>query len=268
MGRVVSFALAIFVFVLTACGGGGDDSAGPKSTSEPKPSQPITAAMGAYDKAIAADSCKEYQALVFSLIRQRPAGSATTRSECPAGSGVPLALHGRRFDSSREYGTGAVIEGSLPPGNSGRKEVSVWVLDGDRHFHSINFYGALDPQLGTRGSLSAARGVTERFIAATRAKDCAAMEPLLNTKGRLVVSNGSTSAACKVVLGGVFFAPAVQKGPAPEADPTGATRDFAFVGIPTAKSYFTAVVSDVGGGAAKVLDILPNTPVKFPPSGG
>lgn len=70
------------------------------------------------------------------------------------------------------------------------------------------------------------------------------------------------------MLGGAFFAPAVQEGPAPKAELTGATRDFAFVGIPTAKTYFTVVVSDVGGGGPQVLDVVPNTPVKFPPSGG
>ncbi len=268
MGRVVSFALAIFVFVFSACGGGDDDSAAPKSTSEPKPSQPIAAAMGAYNEAIADDSCQKYNRFVLSLIRQRPAGSATTRSECPAGTGVPSILRGQRFDSSREYGTGAIIEGSLPAGNSGRKEVSIWVLDGDGHFRSINFYGALDPQIGRGGSLASAPGVAQRFVAATRAKDCAAMKPLLSTKSRLVTTNGSAAAACKVVLGGMFFAPAVQRGSAPEVEPTGATRDFAFVGVPTAKTYFTVVVSDVGGGGPQVLDVMPNTPVKFPPSGG
>lgn len=76
MGRVVSFALAIFVFVLSACGGGGDDSGAPKSTSEPKP-RPIAAAMGAYDEAIADDSCQKYNRFVFSLIRQRPTATVT-----------------------------------------------------------------------------------------------------------------------------------------------------------------------------------------------
>jgi hypothetical protein len=266
MGRVLSFTLASFVLALASCGG-DEDPGSADSRKAPQPSQPIAAAMASYNEAIADDSCEEYTPLVFSLIRQRSAGSAATADECPAGSHAPGFLRGHRFDRSREYGLGAIIEGPLPAGHSGLTELSVWVLDGDRHFRSINFYGALKPQIGTSGSSNAAARVARRFVAATRAKDCGAMEPLLSPKGRLIVSNHhSAAAACKVVLGGKFFAPAVQGGPVPLPEPSGATRDFAFVGIPTAKTYFTAVVSDVGGGAPKVLDVLPSTPVKFPSS--
>jgi hypothetical protein len=254
--------------VLPGCGGGDDSKdksdSGTKSKEvlvQPRVRQPITTQVLPFSRAVATQSCEAYEPLLFSFIRQRQPGSATKPGDCRDGDEGLGVLRGARVDRSVRIGTGALMEG---PAGRGRRW-TIWVLDADGVFRYSGVSGST-PQVGTSlGKRTEAESVADRFIRAVRSRDCPAMQRLFSPRGsRLAVSLGSTRAACRAVLRGRFFAPAVRELPAVHPQVLGGTKDVAFVGVPTRQAYFTLVLGDLATHDLRVLDVLPNTAVDLP----
>ena len=218
--------------------------------------------MTAFNRVVATQRCASYLPLVHSFNRGRPAGSPLTRAECKPGSTEFGPLRGNRFCCARQYGTGALMEAR------GRgKKYAIWALDTDGRFRFAEVLGTPVPQIGTPFTQAdEATEVANRFLRATRDRDCAAMKPLINPEGgRLIRRLGSPERACRAVLRGPFLAPALRGTPHPAVKAMGGTRNVAFVGIPTRKAYFTMMLSDFKG-SLRVLDVVASTPVKLPKS--
>ena len=91
------------------------------------------------------------------------------------------------------------------------------------------------------------------------------MEPLLSRKGnRLAVNTGSRRKACRAIIEGDFFAPALKRTLAARIEVLGGTANLAFVGIATRRVYFTLILGDGRRGALRVYDVVASSPVRFP----
>lgn len=227
--------------------------------AQPKPEQPITAELRPFNSAIASSSCVRFTPLIFSTVRQSQAGAPTEANEC---SGFQTFLRGSqdaRFSHAAEYGTAALMEAPAPGGEpAGERLVSLWALDRDGRFRATQVAGVEPAQIGTRPREDTrAEQNAAAFVGATRERDCRALEPLLNPDGRLAAMAGGSDAACKAVV-----VPAVRATSDARPVELGATRDFAFYGLPTEDAYFTIFLGTGGEDREQtVLDVLPNTPV-------
>ncbi len=264
--RTITIASALAAGMLVAgCGGGGGGGGGTATSGtgarQPTPRQPITAQIAPFNRAVAAQSCRDFQPLVFSIIRQLPPGSAAGPKECRSTNQALTALRGVRFTRARRYGTVALMEGS---NRSGDDEFALWALDGDGRYRFTGVSGR-PAQIDTsfRGGRQAA-AITQGFIGAVSRGDCKQVGVVLNPSGRLMSGSTSTTAACRRLLAGRLFAPAVRASHDVRAEFMGGTQDLAFSGVATRRGYFTLVLSDVGVGRFRVLDVLPSTPVRIP----
>lgn len=267
MGRATATVAGIVgVLAFAGCGGTGHHGGGVTTTVQhaaaPMPRRPIAAELAEFNRAIAAQSCRAYEPFVFSIIRQRPPGAAVSAAECRGRSPALAALRGRRFTAARSYGTGAVLEGTGPKGPGA---YAIWALDGDRRFRFTGVSGTAPPQLTAPFTRRAqAAMIAAGFVHAVGARDCAAMARLLSRRGRLVVVLGGLRAACRAIVQGMFFAPALRRSPKPATRVMGGTRSTAFVGVRAGGTFFTIVLSDAGAPGLRVLDVLPSTPVALP----
>lgn len=264
--------LATGVLALAGCGGGDTEPAATEAArgavAQPEPVEPISAMVEPLNAAIEAESCRQYVALVTSLAREgEEPGAPPQRGECAVFERGPLrVLEGARFDESAEYGTGAVIEGTIDDADGTRSVVTLWIVDRDGRFR-VSYAADGVSQLGTEPDPEARpeEAATE-FVDAIRAGDCDALKPVLNPDGRLVQSTGGPDAACETVIGGALFAPALDATPDAEAVELGATGNYAFYGVATSVAYFTLVLSNLPDreGPMTVLDVLPSTPIELP----
>ena len=257
---------------LGACGGGGDSSSSASSSSTasvpapPRPKQPLSAEIKPWNAALAAKSCEREAPFMFSIIRGAPPGSPAKSSECANGLAPGPPPGNVHFTQAAEYGTGGLMEGPAG-GNPPLTGFAAWALDGDGRYHYTGVYGqnthheiGTDPRPGNDGQATA-----DAFVSAVRDGDCAALKKTLSAGGRLVKG---VDGACKVVLGGAFFAPAVKKSPDAKPVQLGLTQDFGFYGVAAGGDYFTIVMDDDRTRPRlTVLDVLPATPVKLPPQG-
>lgn len=255
---------------LAACGGSDDAPAPPAkppgTVAQPAPNEPIESKVEPLDAAIAAESCERYVPLVYSFAREgQGLGTPPAKGECRvAEQGVLRQLRGTRFADSAELGTAALIEGQAE-GNDAT-DTTVWVVDRDgelRIAHAVTGQA----QIGSEASPQEDPAqVAESFVSATLDDDCEAMDRLLNPGGRIVQDAERPAVACKTVLDGVVFAPAIRETPDAQPVELGVTANLAFYGIATKEAYFTLLLSnaDEPSGEMTVLDILPNTPVSLP----
>lgn len=259
---------------LAACGGSDDAPAPPAqppgTVAQPAPNEPIASKVEPLDAAVASGSCERYVPLVFSFAREgNRLGTPPAKSECRvAEQGVLRELRGTRFAGSAEFGTAALIEGQAE--GSDATNTTVWVVDRDgelRIAHAVTGQA----QIGSEASPQEDPAqVAESFVSATLDDDCKAIDRLLNPGGRIVHDAERPAVACKTVLNGVVFAPAIRKTPDARPVELGVTANLAFYGIATEDAYFTLLLSDADepSGEVTVLDILPNTQVSLPDAQG
>jgi hypothetical protein len=266
--------LAAGLLAFAGCGGdsqGGGEPAG-DAVAQPEPAQPIETMVEPLNAAVDAGSCEQYVELVTSLAREgNEAGGPPRPGECAVAEKGPLRLlEGARFEDSAEFGTGAIIEGTLGAGDEARPVVTLWVVDRDGRFR-VSYAADGAPQLGTEPAPDARpEEAADGFLEAIRAGDCEALKPLLNPDGRLVTTTGGVEAACDAVIDGALFAPALKATPGAEPEPLGATVNYAFFGVPTRDAYFTLLLSNLPDAEAQmtVLDVLPSTPIELQEEAG
>ena len=61
---------------------------------------------------------------------------------------------------------------------------------------------------------------------------------------------------------GPYLRPALKATPEPKVEVLGGTERFAFVGVPTAKAYFTVILAINPFKKLRVIDALPSTPLQ------
>jgi hypothetical protein len=270
MRTIVGSAAFLVAAALLVAGCGGADS---KTTTDetksavvamPTPQTPVSAEIASFERSFDENGCNQFQPLLFSTIRGRPAGSPATAAEC----------RGRDFETARlarlislpilgthQYGTAALME--APGSHGAEKDYTVWVLDSDGRFHFTEIQVNDDPQFGTSFTNRAeARRVAGELVRAVNEHNCKALVPLLDDSSRLVVER-SAQETCKSVLDGRYFAPAVHATPKPAIEVIGGTKAFAFVGVPTKNAYFTITMVGGDGGDLQIIDVLPNTPLEL-----
>jgi hypothetical protein len=225
--------------------------------AEPKPVEPISAAMTAFDKAIADQSCDEIERVTFSQTRVVTAPGAPAQPvECRRVKTVIAMTKGWRFDRSATYGTAALLEGPLPkkvPKGTppGGVIAAIFVLDRDRKYRSVVFTTS-DRQIGTKPSPAADDGGknARAVVAAVRAKDCRKLTPLIHPQGS-ITRGQSVAATCKGLVNGRIFAPSVRATKGVEPKLLGATRDLDFYGVSTKRTYFTLIMATPPGTSDK-----------------
>jgi hypothetical protein len=267
---------AVLALALAGCGSSKSDntnttSSGGGVVQQPKPTQPISAVVQPFNKAIQDQSCAEFAALDFSQGRQNTTpGAPPTGSECKFMNQALKGNKGLKFTHGAEYGTGALIEGPAPaaiakkvPGGRATAQ-ALFLLDRDGKYRFI--YSGVDrEQIGTKPNAGADDGGknAQGVVDAIRAGDCAKLVPLLHPNGALAHTfGGNLKAACKAIVGGKILAPAVKETPNPKAVSLGATRDFQFYGLATKKTYFTLVMTTPPGTSSKpplLFETLANT---------
>ncbi len=266
--------LAAGLLALAGCGGDSQGGGEPASdtVAQPDPAEPIATMVEPLNTAVDTASCERYVELVTSLAREdNVAGAPPRPGECSVAEKGPLrVLQGAHFEDSAEFGTAAIIEGTVGAGDEARPVVTLWVVDRDGRFR-VSYAADGAPQLGTEpGPDARPAEAADGFLDAVRAGDCEALKPLLNPDGRLVTATGGVEAACDGVIEGALFAPALEATPGAEAELLGATANYAFVGVPTREAYFTLVLSNLpdAEGQMTVLDVLPSTPIELPEEDG
>jgi hypothetical protein len=268
--RCICLALVLLV---AGCGGSDDKQAPNKASApatgvaQPKPKEPIGVSLKRVNAAQAARDCKRLTPLTFSILREqlRP-GLPATAAEC---RGFDKATRGQKpavFDKTAEYGTAAFMEGPPTTSAKGIRSQSLWALDSDGVFRFTRVSGQGTEQIGTRpapGTKIAANA--DAFLAGVRRHDCRLLATTINPNGRLASAGKGVPGACKVVLKGKLFEPALRESPGARAVKLGATRSFAFYGVSTKKAYFTLLMrltSPKQQDEMTVMDVLPNTPIK------
>jgi hypothetical protein len=259
----------VCLLALAGCGGGDSDGSGGSSTpSPPRARQPLAAEIRPFDAALASGDCRRQAPFMFSTIRGQGPGEEAAPGECPNRLAPAPPPADARFSRAREYGTGGIMEGAAAPGAVAA--LAIWALDGDGRYRYTGIYGAVrGSELGSR-PLAGNDGLAtaNRFVAAVRADDCRKLKATLNAGGRLVKGTGGFGPACKTVLDGALFAPAVRRSPEAKAVELGLVHDFGFYGVAAGGEYFTIILGDHGSKPRlTVLDVLPATKVRPAPSG-
>jgi hypothetical protein len=259
--------LAAAALLLAGCGGSNTDASTDDTNSAlvamPTPQTPVSAEIAAFERSFDKNGCKQFQPLLFSTIRRRPAGSPATAAEC-RGRDSETARLARLISlpilSTRQYGTAALLE--APGSHGAEKDYTIWVLDSDGRFHFTEIQVNDDPQFETSfTNRDEARRVAGDLVRAVDQHDCKALLALLDDSSRLVVER-SPQEICQSVLDGRYFAPAVHATPKPAIEVIGGTQALAFVGVPTKNAYFTITMAAGDGGDLRVFDVLPNTPLE------
>lgn len=255
--RVRKLALAVLpvAVAIAGCGGGGSNVA------QPKPKQPIGAAMAAFNKAIADQSCDEVERITFSQLRRTTIpGAPAQPQECAPATRALHNLKGTKFTKAQQYGTGALIEGpptKKRPPNVPKGTVvvpqAIFVLDRDRKYRFI--IAAVDKtQIGvkpTGGAVDHGRNA-RAVIAAVRAKDCKKLVPLLHPASYQALGAPSTAQKeCASFAHSKIFGPAIRATKDAKPVLMGQTRDIAFYGISTKKGYFTMIMLTPPGTSVK-----------------
>jgi phosphatidylethanolamine-binding protein (PEBP) family uncharacterized protein len=278
VGRGIrSAALCCAVTALAATGCGSSSKKDTNTTSsaggvvqQPKPVEPISAAVAPLNKAIKDQSCAEFAAIDFSGGRQNTTpGAPPVGSECKFMNRALKTSKDLKFTHGAEYGTAALIEGPAPPALAKKvpgKAVSLalYLLDRDGKYRFL--FSHIDvQQIGTKPNAGADDGGknAQAVVDAIRAGDCKKLVPLIHPQGSLAHSfGGNVKAGCKALVGGKIFAPSVKETPNAKADLLGGTRDYQFYGVATKKTYFTLIMATPPGTSSKpplLFEELPNT---------
>jgi hypothetical protein len=272
--RTSALCCAVAAIAAAGCGSSKKDTNTTGTSGgvveQPKPKQPISAVVPLLNKAIKDQSCAEFAVLDFSQGRQDTTpGAPPTGNECKFMKQALQNSKTLRFTHGAEYGTGALIEGPAP--TKGVKKIpckvvsqGLFLLDRDGKYRFL-FSNAGCEQIGTKPNSGADDGGknAQSVVDAVRAGDCTKLAPLIHPQGSLAHgTGGNVKAACKAIVNGKIFAPAVRETPNVKADLLGATQDFQFYGVATKKTYFTLIMATPPGTSSKppvLFDELPNT---------
>jgi hypothetical protein len=221
------------------------------------------------NKAIKDQSCAEFAAIDFSQGRENTTpGAPPTGSECKFMNQALKTSKDLTFTHGTEYGTAAIMEGPAPanaPKNAPGKVVSfaLFLLDRDGKYRFIFAHPDIE-QIGTKPNAGADDGGknAQAFVDGVRAGDCNKVGPLIHPAGSIAHGFHNAAEACKALVGGKVFAPAVKETPSVKAVQLGATRDYQFFGVATRKTYFTLVMATPPGTSSKppvAFEVLANT---------
>jgi hypothetical protein len=272
--RTSALCCAVLAVAAVGCGSSKKKSDTTSSSGgvvqQPKPTQPISAVVPLFNKAIKDQSCAEFAVLDFSQTRQDTTpGAPPTGSECKFFKSALKGSKGLKFTHGTEYGTGALIEGPAPPALAKKAPgravaLGIFVLDRDGHYRFLEDRVDL-AQIGTKPSPPANDGGknAQALIDAIRAGDCKKGVPLIHPQGSAAHSaQGNVKALCDSFVKGKITAPALRETPNPKAVRLGATRDYQFYGVATKKTYFTLIMVTPPGTSNKpplLYDILAST---------
>lgn len=235
--------------------------------AQPEPKEHIGVQLRRVNAAEAARDCARVAPLTFSILRnQFKPGLPATKAECRDFEKETRGVKPAVFDKSAEYGTAAFMEGPPSRPAKGIRSQSLWVLDSDGVFRFTRVSGDATEQIGSRPAPNTKIAANANaFLAGVRRRDCRLLASTINPNGRLASAGGGVRGACKVVLKGKLFEPALRESPGARAVELGATRSFAFYGVSTKKAYFTLVMRTTSAkdqAAMTVMDVLPNTPIE------
>jgi hypothetical protein len=255
--RRSALCCAVMTLAVAGCGSSKSDnktdtssSGGQTVVQQPKPTQPISAVVPLFSKALKDQSCAEFAALDFSQTRQNTTpGAPPVGKECKFFKQALAGSKELKFTRGAEYGTAALLEGPAPaagakklPGHATSQ--ALFLLDRDGHYRFI-FSNVDIQQIGTkpRAGANDHGKNAQAVIDAIRVGDCKKLVPLIHPNGSAAHGfNRNLQATCKGFVSGHIFAPALKATKNPKAVLLGATRDFQFYGVSTTKSYFTLVM--------------------------
>ena len=239
---VLWLLLAALALLAAGC---GDDSGSRPETSAPQAEQPLDEVVAELNRAISEQDCNAFVALTYSALRVNAAGDAPADAgepvrpeECEEnGADVLLGdLEGTTFEESEDFGAAAFAEGPAGAPVEGYDHWTVILLaDRDGKWRHFGFVPA-DPQFSEEMAEGADPvGVTEQFVEAVKAGDCANADEFLLDQLRF----GETPReACEALAGGTIFAPALRSAEDMTVEEIGRTRDYAIVGVDTGRTYF------------------------------
>jgi hypothetical protein len=227
---------------LAGCGGDDADDQG-KPSGLPRASHPLSQAIEQWERAAAGGDCPTMRPLEHS--RERPSGvppgAPATAEECRRTAALYREYRGFNATNSREFGTGAVVDGTI----GGRNVSTVWALDADGrwHIHSPALFlpTQADPdvrQVGTQAPEGRQfRQRAEEYIQALRRGDCRASWKSLNPGSPFVIASGnSVQDYCRdftrtLSTRATAFPTLVSRGQAERPRELGATNDFGFFAV-------------------------------------
>jgi hypothetical protein len=251
-----TLALAVIAVAVAGCGDEGGSTTTNTTSSAPAAAQPVTELVSAIEQFGPHGDCEQAVRLINRVDLPELEGGPSARN-CQAIEGTIDVLHRFEPGDSAEFGTGAVIDGTL-----GGKEIALTAaLDQTKHFTltGITERGAqIDTEAAPEVNFEAPAAA---LVKALRDDDCTAAHASFATISRLAYAN--LEQFCSVFEDNFMTDPS-DLGARLQADPTaepvdfGGTHDAHFFGLATNPAgYRTIFVGTVGGGDPFVLDVFP-----------
>jgi hypothetical protein len=250
------FAAGAVAIAAGGCGGGDSEQATASSTPALAPAQPITELISAIEQFGPHGDCEQAVKLINRVDLPELEGGPSARN-CQAIQGTLDVLHRFEPGDSAEFGTGALIDGTL-----GGKEIALTAaLDQTKHFKLTGITersAQIDTEPAPEVNFEAP---VAGLVKALRDDDCTAAHASFATISRLAYAD--LEQFCSVFEDN-FMADPSGLGARLQADPTaepvdlGGTRNAHFFGLATSPAgYRTIFVGTVGGGDPFVLDVFP-----------
>jgi hypothetical protein len=254
----------LVVVALVGCGGGGDEpgasttstTASAQSATVPEAAQPVSDLVGQIEQLDNEGDCAQVVELANPADLPEPEGGPNARN-CQAIQGLLNVLGSFEPDDSAEFGTAAVIQGTI----AGKPIALEAALDQTKNFKLTGGSTArqqLDTETPPDRDFEAPAAA---FVKALREDDCKAAHAAFASISRLAYAN--VKQFCSVFEGNFMSDPAglgarLQADPAAELADLGGTRNTHFFALATEPTgYRTIFVGTVAHGEPLVMDVLP-----------
>ena len=274
-------ATTVFMVLLAALAlfavGCGEDSESELETNAPQAEQPLDDAVAELNRLIREQDCDAFVALTYSALRVNAAGDAPADpgepvrpEECEDnGAGALLEeLKGTAFEETEDFGAAAFAEGPAgAPVEGYDRWTVIFLTDRDGKWRHFSFVPA-DPQFEEEMAEGADPvGVTEQFVAAVEAGDCANADRFLLDQLRF---GEKPRESCEALAGGTVLAPALRSAGEVTVEEIARVRDYAIVGVDTGRTYFAVQLNTPPIAPNKppqdellVVDVVPMTDFKI-----
>jgi hypothetical protein len=257
MQRLFTLAfVGVAVTLLAGCGNGGGSTTADETPSAPDAAQPVTELVSAIQQFGPQGDCEQAVELLNPVDLPEPDGGANARN-CQAIQGTLDVLHRFEPGDSAEFGTGALIDGTV----GGKAIALTAALDQTKHFTLTGIHER-KPQIGTEAAPEVNfEAPAAAFVKALRDDDCTAAHASVATISRLAYAN--LKQFCSVFEENYMTDPSglgarLQADRSAEPVDLGGTRNAHFFGLATNPAgYRTIFVGTVGGGDPFVLDVIP-----------
>jgi hypothetical protein len=241
---------------VAGCGDEGGSTTTSTTSSAPDAAQPVTELVSAIEQFGPHGDCEQAVKLINRFDLPEPEGGPSARN-CQAIQGTLDVLHRFEPGDSAEFGTGAVIDGTLDSKNIALTAA----LDDTKHFTLTGITekrAQIDTEPAPEVNFEAP---VAALVRALRDDDCTSAHASFATISRLAYA--SLKQFCSVFEDNFMTDPSglgarLQADPTAEPEDLGGTRDTHFFGLATSPAgYRTIFVGTVGGGDPFVLDVFP-----------